>query len=113
KIASVADRGDAGLDRDPEAPATERVTHHLASERVRFVDERLHLVERERRVPWPVSLARAGAAGRAPLNDSGARPDHRADDVSHVVHATRDATRKRRVRRYDALVAGRRDAIAD
>src|SRR5579875_3958945 len=47
EIAAVLDRIDPGCDRDPKASAAERMAHDAAVERMRLVDERLHLVEIE------------------------------------------------------------------
>jgi hypothetical protein len=44
EIAAMFDRVDAGLDRDAQPAAAERMTHDPAIQRVRFVGQRLHLV---------------------------------------------------------------------
>src|SRR5204863_368803 len=64
EITAVLDRIDAGLDRNVEASPAECMAHDAAVERMRLVDERLHLVEIEGAVARPVPLTRAGTAGR-------------------------------------------------
>ena len=57
EITAVLDRVDAGLDRDVEPTAAQRMAHHPAAERMRFLNQRLHLVAIEgavaRSVPSP------------------------------------------------------------
>ena len=91
EIAAVVDRIDAGLDRDVEPAAAQRMADHPAVERMRLLDQRLHLVEVEGAVARAVARARAGAAGRRAFDDVGAgahhAPHHRAD-IGEAVSTT-------------------------
>ena len=77
EVAAVLDRIDAGLDRDAQPAAAQRMTHDAAIERMGFFGQRLHLVEVEGAVARAVARARAGAAGRRAFDDVGAGPDDR------------------------------------
>ena len=84
----MVDRIDAGLDRDPQAAAAERVTNHPAVERVRLLDQGLHLVEVEGAVMRPMPRPRAGAAGRGAFDHVGPGahdPPHHRPDIGEAV----------------------------
>ena len=97
EITAVLDRIDAGLDRNVEASPAECMAHDAAVERMRLVDERLHLVEIEGAVARPVPLTRAGTAGRGAFDDVGAGPHHLAHDIAYIGDARHDARRDQRV----------------
>ena len=94
EIAAVLDRVDAGLDRNAQSAAAERVAHDAAVERVRLVGQRLHLVQIERAVPWTVLGTRAGAARRGAFDDVGAGPHDPPYDRTHISEAVDDAVRQ-------------------
>ena len=84
----MVDRIDAGLDRDAQPAPAERVADHPAVERVRLLDQGLHLVEVEGAVTRPVPRARAGAAGRRTFDDVGPGandPAHHRPDIPEAV----------------------------
>ena len=97
EIAAVLDRIDARLDRDAQPGAAERVAHHATAERVRLVDERLHLLERELGILRPVAGARAGAAGGRALDVVRAGADHRAHRRPHRLDAVGNARGQARI----------------
>src|SRR5260221_6407485 len=64
EVTAMLDRIDPGIDRDVETAPAQSMTHDSAVERMRLFDQRLHLVEVERAVAWPMPRPGAGAAGR-------------------------------------------------
>src|ERR1051325_6205250 len=78
EIAAVLNRSDAGLDRDVEPAPAERVAHDSTVERVRLLDQRLHLVEIEGAIARAVTRPRTGAAGRRAFDHVGASTHHAA-----------------------------------
>ena len=113
EIAAVVDRIDAGLDRDAQAAAAERMADHPAVERVRLLDQCLHLVEVEGAVMRPVPRARAGAAGRGAFDHIGPGahdPPHHRPDIGEAVD---DAVGQQRVVRHAARETRRADPVAD
>ena len=54
QVAAMLDRVDAGLDRNAQPAAAQRMAHDPAIERMRLLGQRLHFVEIEGAVPRPV-----------------------------------------------------------
>src|SRR5215472_6134343 len=102
EIAAVLDRVDAGLDRDAQPAAAERMAHDAAVEGVRLLGQRLHLVQIEGAVPRAVLWARAGAACRGAFDDIRTGPYDPTNNRANVGQAVDDAVWQQRVVRHAA-----------
>ena len=109
----MVDRIDAGLDRDVQAAPAERMADHAAVERMRLLDQRLHLVEVEGAVARPVAGARAGAAGRGAFDHVGPGAHHAAHHRADIGEAVDDAVGQQRVVGHAARKPRRADPVAD
>ena len=113
EVAAVLDRVDAGFDRHAQPGPAHRVAHDPTSEQVGLVDQRLHLVQRERAVARAVTGTRAGAAGGSALDHVGARPDHGPHRRAHRLDAVGDARGHARIVAARRRVARRAHAVAE
>ena len=109
----MVDRIDPGLDRDLQPAPAQRMADDPAVERVRLLDQGLHLVEVEGAVHRPMARARAGAAGRGAFDHVGPGAHHPAHHRPHIGEAVDDAVGQQRVVRHAAREAGRADPVAD
>ncbi len=80
---------------------------------MRLLGQRVHLVQVEGAVHWPVLRARAGPASRGAFDDVRTGPHHPANRRADIREAVDDPIRQQWIIRHATGKPGRADAVAD